>query len=147
MNHPTAHDVFSATLHKSELWVGEVMRELGSADAQQAYAALRATLHVLRDRLSVEEAAQLAAQLPMLIRGLYYEGWRPRARAERIRHMDEFESLVRDEAGRPFSAPMCEVIRAVFRVLARHVSAGEIADVIGALPRDLQNQWPPRCAG
>lgn len=143
MNRPTAHDVFAATLHKSEQWVVEVMRELGGVDAHQAYAALRATLHALRDRLSIEETAQFAAQLPMLIRGLYYEGWRPRARVERVRHMDEFESLVRDEAGRPFDAPMREVIRAVFRVLARHVSAGEIEDVIGAMPRDLQEQWPP----
>jgi len=53
------------------------MQELQSEDRQLAYAALRATLHALRDRLTVEEAVQFGAQLPMLLRGMYYEGWTP----------------------------------------------------------------------
>jgi uncharacterized protein (DUF2267 family) len=33
-------------------------------------------LHALRDRLPPEIAVHLSAQLPMLVRGIYYEGWK-----------------------------------------------------------------------
>jgi uncharacterized protein (DUF2267 family) len=67
--------VFDRTLYKTHTWLKEIMEVLGTEDRHRAYMALRAVLHALRDRLTVEEVAQLGAQLPMLIRGLYYEGW------------------------------------------------------------------------
>lgn len=73
----TGLEVFDRTLHKTHAWLKAIMEELGTEDRHKAYLALRAVLHALRDRLTVEEVAQLAAQLPMLVRGLYYEGWDP----------------------------------------------------------------------
>jgi len=52
-------------------------RSSGTQDKRYAYRALRAVMHAIRDRLTVDETAQLAAQLPELIRGIYYEGWDP----------------------------------------------------------------------
>jgi uncharacterized protein (DUF2267 family) len=69
MTTATRLDVFDATVHKTNEWLNDVMDALSSRDQHQAYAAMRATLHALRDRLTVEEVAQLGAQLPMLIRG------------------------------------------------------------------------------
>jgi uncharacterized protein (DUF2267 family) len=50
-------------------WLNDVMRELAIENGKVAYAVLRGTLHVLRDRLPMEEAVHLGAQLPMLVRG------------------------------------------------------------------------------
>jgi uncharacterized protein (DUF2267 family) len=69
----TSIDVFETTLHKTNGWRKELLEELDWQDRHAAYLALRATLHALRDRLTVEEVAELGAQLPMLIRGFYYE--------------------------------------------------------------------------
>jgi uncharacterized protein (DUF2267 family) len=55
-----------------------------------AYQALRGTLHALRDRLPKEEAVQLAAQLPLLIKGMYYDGWTLRDKPEKF-EKEEFE--------------------------------------------------------
>ncbi|MCC6907221.1 MAG: DUF2267 domain-containing protein [Phycisphaerales bacterium] len=141
MTATTAHDVFSATVHKSEEWIHELQRDL-DCDPQQAYAALRGTLHALRDRLPADQAVQLAAQLPMLIRGLFYEGWKPAATPTRIHRQSELCEQVCVRAGRVFDMPVEQVIEAVFKLLNRHVSAGEICGVISNLPQELQRCWP-----
>ncbi len=69
-------DVFDGTMQKTEIWLNELMAELEwEGKPEKTYFALRTVLHALRDRLTVEEAVQLGAQLPMLVRGFYYEGW------------------------------------------------------------------------
>ncbi len=138
--------VFDTTLQKTNSWLKDVMKELGTDDRHQAYLALRAVLHALRDRLTVEEAAELGAQLPMLIRGFYYEGWDPTGKPVRERHKRDFLEHVRryfkgTRYGEDGVDPE-EVARAVFRVLARRVSDGEIADVVHILPRELRELWP-----
>jgi uncharacterized protein (DUF2267 family) len=57
-------------------WIGELMNEL-NCDERKAYLVLRAVLHGLRDRLSIDEVATLSAYLPTMIRGLFLEDWQP----------------------------------------------------------------------
>lgn len=61
--------VFESTLQKSNLWLKDLSTKMGSASSQEAYQALRTVLHALRDRLTVDESAEFAAQMPMLIQG------------------------------------------------------------------------------
>lgn len=65
------------TVHVTNAWIHEVTSRMGWDDRQKGYRLLRVFFHTLRDRLPVNEAAQLAAQLPMLLRGVFFEGWRP----------------------------------------------------------------------
>jgi uncharacterized protein (DUF2267 family) len=138
--------VFDTTLQKTNGWLKDLMHELGWDDKHKAYLALRATLHALRDRLTVEEVAQLGAQLPMLIRGFYYEGWDPTGKPLRERHEDQF--LVRigrefsDDARRGPYRSESQIARAVFTVLARRVTDGEIEEVKHVLPAELRELWP-----
>nr|AQQ74899.1 hypothetical protein [uncultured bacterium] len=138
----SAEQLFASTVQKSSEWVHELMRELEIDDPREAYAALRATLHALRDRLTLQENVQLAAQLPTLIRGMYFEGWKPQATPKRIRRLDEFEAQVHWEAHRQFKVTLDRVIRAVFKVLSRRISSGEINDVVRILPEELRAMWP-----
>ena len=68
---------FDSTIQTTNIWLNDILERLGWQDRQRAYHALRAVLHALRDRLAVDQVAGLAAQLPMLVRGFYYEGWHP----------------------------------------------------------------------
>jgi uncharacterized protein (DUF2267 family) len=135
---------FDSTLQTTNIWLNEIQEQLGwGEDHQRAYHALRAVLHALRDRLPVDHAAALAAQLPMLIRGIYYEGWHPHGKPVKERHKDAFlNHIVADFRGEPYADPE-RVAKAVFRVLSKHVSSGEIEGVKGSLPAEIRSLWTP----
>jgi len=119
---------------KANVWLKDMMEELRTDDPQQALHALRAGLHALRDRLTVEEAAQLSAQLPMLIRGLYFENWHPAGKPLRIRSQHEFLALIVANYAPRTDAYADDILGATFRVLRKHVSVGEMTDVVMSLP-------------
>ena len=89
-------EVFGTTLQKTNLWVKEIGDMLHWDDHHKAYHGLRAVLHALRDRLPVPEAAHLGAQLPMLVRGFYYDNWKPAATPTKIKTAQEFYDAVRE---------------------------------------------------
>lgn len=142
MTTSTNLDVFDKTVHKSNEWIRELMGELHSEDRQYAYRVLRATLHALRDRLTPDEAVDLGAQLPMLIRGLYYEGWTPKSTPtdhDREAFLDRIAGAMQDQPGVPDPERWT---RAVFAVLAERIDAGEIEDVVRILPDSFRSLWP-----
>jgi uncharacterized protein (DUF2267 family) len=138
----TGLDVFDRTIHKTNTWLNDLMGMLGTQDRHKAYRVLRATLHALRDRLTIEEVAQLSAQLPMLIRGFYYEGWDPTDKPVRERHKEQFLARIRQELRDDDTIDPEQVARAVFRLLANRVTEGEIEDVEHVLPAEIRNLWP-----
>jgi uncharacterized protein (DUF2267 family) len=140
--HATSFELFDGTLQKTDLWLGHLMRLLPTDDRQVAYLALRATLHALRDRLTVEEVAQLGAQLPMLIRGFYYEGWDPTGKPLKIRHRQQFLDRITSELAYVNDNDPEDVARAVFTLLVQRISDGEIEDVKQVLPVDIRDLWP-----
>jgi uncharacterized protein (DUF2267 family) len=137
----TGLDVFDETLHKTNAWLKEIGETLGSS-RRDAYQALRAVLHCLRDRLATDEAAHLGDQLPMLIRGIYYEAWRPAGKPERVRSREEFLAWIESRLPPTALINREDAARAVFQTLEHHVSAGEIGNVVQSLPKDIRALWP-----
>jgi len=130
--------IIERSVEKAHLWLNDVAAEMGTDDHNAAYRVLRAYLHALRDRLPVDEAAQLAAQLPELIRGIYYEGWNPSATPVRYRTFAEFLERIADEAVLDGETEASFASSAAASVLRRHVSAGEIDDIRAILPEELR---------
>jgi len=130
--------IIERSVEKAHLWLNEIAEELGSEDRQYAYRALRGVLHTLRDRLTVAAAAQLASQLPTLIRGIYYEDWKPDRTPLSIHDVDTFLAHVAEEARFSGETEASVAVEAVTRVLRRHVSEGEIDDVRAVLPDKLK---------
>ena len=117
------------------------MAHLGP-DRQRAYHALRAVLTPLRDRLTVEAAAHLSAQLPLLIRGIYFEGWHPAHKPTKERSKEEFlgQIAARLQGVEPINPETAA--RAVLEVLERNIDPAEAAQVRHMLPKALQELWP-----
>ncbi|WP_428264993.1 DUF2267 domain-containing protein [Haliangium sp.] len=128
-------------IQKVDQWLGEFEAEVPCSDRRKAYHAFGAGLHALRDRLTIEEAADLGAQLPTILRGLYYEGWHPHGKPLKVRSRSEYLELVRDYLGQDWTLDEELVARATFRLLNRHVSGGELEDVQHILPKAIVDLW------
>jgi len=129
-------DVIDTTVQKTNTWLNDLSRELGGLPRKEAYDMLRGFLHVLRDRLAVDEAAQLGAQLPLLVRGIYYEGWDPSKtplKMDRAEFVDRFARI----ALKPPADPEL-VLQAAAATLRMHISEGEYEDVIVSMPMSLR---------
>lgn len=136
-------EVFDASLQKTQVWLNDLMHELGWEEKpQKACLALRTALHALRDRLTVEEAVHLGAQLPILIRGIYYEGWKLTGKPAKERHKSEFLDHIAAAFRDDDTVDPEKVMRAVLKVLARHISQGETKNVKNVMPKTLQELWP-----
>jgi uncharacterized protein (DUF2267 family) len=132
--------VFEHTIEITHTWLIDLMERLGWHDKHRAYIALRAVLHALRDRLSVDDAAHLAAQLPMLVRGFYYEGYHPAGKPLAERKKAEFLAHVAAECTDE-NRNDGRVTQAVFQVLAKHITPGEVEKIKSTLPADIRSLW------
>ena len=130
------------SIHKTNVWIKELMWELEWPSRARAWSGLRAVLHALRDRLTFEEAFDLAAELPMVVRGMYTEGWDRRRRPMKLRSKEEFLTMVAENLVRAPDVEPEPVTRAVFGLLARHLDRGEIGQVRAMLPDPVRRLWP-----
>ena len=138
-------DPFGESVRASQVWIEDVMRETG-LDRRAAMQALRAVLHAIRDEVTVRQSGHLAAEMPTLVRGLYFEGWEP-GRPPPTNHSPErFTERVRSELARSgLDVDGAAIVRSVFRVLERRMPV-PAAKIKQALPRELRAWWPTTIA-
>lgn len=128
--------------HTTHEWIGELAGRLDWTSKRNTLRLLRVTMHQIRDHLHVNEMAQFSAQLPLLIRGMFFEGWVPKQTPNKERHIEEFVHAIEEHVGNVEEYRGPEDITHVFHLLNAHVSEGEISDVRSNLPRDIRDFWP-----
>src|SRR5262245_56033369 len=140
----TGLEVFDLTIQRTNSWLKDLMQELNWTDRRKTYLAFRCALHTLRDHMPINEAVFLGEQLPMLLRGAYFEHWNPRGKPEQLNsRADLFATLSIYLARDGESTSGAEaVMRAVFRFLEHKAADGEIENVRPVLPRVLDDLWP-----
>lgn len=137
----TGLETFDTAIQKADIWLKEIMTELNTDSRRKAYMGMRAVLHALRDRLTVDEAVHLGAQLPLLVRGVYYDEWDPSRTPVKDRHLSDFLSHIQSRYKGESDDDLEVVARAVFKVIRSKVTDGEINDVKGMMPEDLRALW------
>jgi uncharacterized protein (DUF2267 family) len=133
--------VFDTTVQESNTWLKMVETRLKPCDRQQAYGAFRAVVHVLRDRLPMDAVLGLSAQLPMLLRGVFLEGWKPSDGPTSVRDPQVFADQVKDRLPPGFPREATGAINAVFSVMIIQLDEGEVKKVIAHLPEPLRGYW------
>ncbi len=139
--------VFDTSVAETNEWLRAIESRLRPCERQHAYAALRAVLHVLRDRLPMDAVMGLSAQMPMLMRGLLLEGWRPASGPTNIRDPDEFAGAVAKLLPPAFPREPKAVIETVIGLLCEHVDEGEALKVLQHIPQPLRVFWPADLRG
>ena len=136
--------ILDRTIQKTNIWLRDAVYELDWVSTQRAYLAFRAVLHALRDRLTVHEVAQLGAELPIFIRGIYYDGWNPAKTPVKNRRVGAFLEQIRKEFAHTRNPDIDaeHVARAILRVLHKHVSEGELNQIKHLVPHELRKFWP-----
>lgn len=138
----TGLQVFDRTLQITNIWLNEISEPIG-ADRKLSWAVLGAVLQALRDRLPVNVSAHLAAELPLLVRGVFYDHYQPGRQPTGVRNSEQFLEDVEQHLAGQKPVELAEAARAVFGVLSRHISPGEIDKVRHSLPEDIRRRlWP-----
>ncbi len=130
------------SVQETDSWLKEIAATMGTDDRQVAYHALRGTLFTLRDRLDPGAVDDLSAQLPLVIRGIFYEGYHRKGKPERYRSRDEFLRRVNCNFARINYDDPETAARAVFTVLRHRISLGETDKLRHMLPDSVRDLWP-----
>jgi len=132
---------FDKAIQDANIWLDDLMDKLDWDDKQSAFRLLRSTLHTLRDRIPAEEAADLAAQLPTLLRGIFYESWQPGRPPTGEKTASEFAAKIDEAFPYRMNIDPETLVAAAFEVISDHISEGEIANVKSCLPPDIRKMW------
>lgn len=135
-------EVLDHSIHITHEWINELADRLGWASKRSTLSLLRVTLQHIRDHLLPDEMAQLSAQLPLVIRGMFFEGWMPKHTPIKERKVAEFISAIEMQLGDMDEYRGAEDITCVFKVLNARLSAGEIEDIRACLPSAIRAMWP-----
>lgn len=141
----TGLEVLDKSIQTTNIWLNDISDQVGP-DRQLAWHVLGVVLRALRDRLPVDDAAHLAAQLPLVIRGTFYEQYRPAIQPEDIRTREEFVAKVAKDLQNVRPIDPVEAIQAVFATLQAHIPEGQTSKTRSALPEDIRNLWPTKSA-
>ena len=131
-------DAIERSVHRTNTWLKELEEELRRDDRNEAWRILRAYLQLLRDELTVDEAAQMAAQLPLVIRGAFYDGFDPSSQPAKVRDREEFLERLSERGQLTGAGEAAFAAECVTRVLWRHITAGELDDVLSQLPSGVR---------
>lgn len=132
---------FARSLHQTHVWLRDICEALDDPRRPMAYHALRGVLFALRDRLPVGEVFDLSAQLPLLIRGIFFEAYRPENKPESF-NRDAFLDRVRSELQVAGGGNPEQATKAVLDVLQYHIADGEIDQIRRALPASIRKLLP-----
>lgn len=133
----TGFEVFDRTVQTTNLWLTEIVQELGQ-DRRFAWHTLNAVLHALRERLEPDLAADFGTRLPMLVRGAYYDGFRPSDTPETDRSPDDFLQRIKTELNLVSERDLIETVRVVCDVVARHIDKRDAEEMWRALPDEIR---------
>lgn len=134
----TGLDVFDHTLQNTNKLLSEIERELGWENRRnQSYLALRTVLHALRDRLPIDEAVNFSAQLTVLEKGIFFDGWDSDIVPVKM-NREEFVNYVAARFPFEVDGGVINLIKIVLSKVFESIDPAEGSKIIANLPNDIR---------
>jgi uncharacterized protein (DUF2267 family) len=130
------------TIQNTMEWLHGIKAELGWEDDERVYEATRAVLHAIRDRLPVEDAVQFSAQLPILLKGVFFDQYDPTGKPLKVRTKEEFYELVRSDFDGFLNAE--EAVEGVLRGMRHKLPEESFNDVRDNMPEGIRDLFKIR---
>jgi uncharacterized protein (DUF2267 family) len=141
MTAQTHMNLFDVTIQETYEWIRDVLRETGWEDRHYALQALRGVLHAVRDEITADQSGHLCAQLPTLLRGIYFEGWDPSKAPALDRDSEAFLDRIRTHfTGYAEAIDFAWLARAVLCVLKNRIP-GEYEKIKNTIPKEVRQVW------
>lgn len=137
----TGPTVFDRTLQQTNIWLGEIGNNL-EVNRHVAWHVLCAVLRTLRDRLPLELSVHFSAELPLLVRGAFFDQWRPAVQDLKVRSLTAFLERIDDELYGTMPVDPEDAAVAVFETINAHMDPGQVEKVRHALPAPIREIWP-----
>ncbi|NBB76591.1 MAG: DUF2267 domain-containing protein [Bacteroidetes bacterium] len=132
---------FEKTANEATSWVQQIAKKAGQPDRPDwALSALKSVLQTLRDRTPLQEVFHLSAQMPVLIRGLYFEGYKPTGKPDKM-NAKQFLERIESDLGENNEISAEQALYAVLNLLYEKISEGEMEDIRRSMPADIQKLW------
>jgi len=134
-------------VHKLNMWLLDLMKAMKWDSRERALSAYRATLHTVRDLLPDNNVVHFGAQLPLILKGIFYDGWTLKARPTyQVNTAAQFYDLVRFELGSANLKFDNETIRqftkAIFQNMTKHMGEKEMRKVKALLRENVRDIIP-----
>ena len=137
--------IINKSIHKTYEWLYDIADNCGWEDLTKPLACLRAVLHQLRDNLPLNESAHLSAQLPLFIKGIYFENWNPNITSLKERTEESFITSIGENLKKHPEIEVEEAIRGVFSTLVHKLPEEEIIKLCNILPRGVRSFLEEAC--
>ena len=135
-------EIIDHSVQLTHEWINELAQRLGWSSERSALRLLRITICHVRDHLPIDELAHVSAQLPVMIRGFFFEGWMPKHTPIKERRAEEFVSFIGGHMHDTEEYRGRDDIKCVFDLLKNRLSRGEVEDIRATLPTDICDLWP-----
>lgn len=137
---------FEKFIHEAHEYFNHLASELGHPNEQKRVVIIwRAVMHTIRDRIHMSEALDLASPLPMILKGMFIEGWKFRDKPlYNFDTLDEMKTQVKahqnryGEAKFDWSKSTEEIISITLDSLTKYVPAEQLEQIRNQLPKDIK---------
>lgn len=142
-----AGPILENNIHQTMDWIYAIEEAChwDEDNQKKAFSALKAVLHELRDLLPLERAAQLSAQLPLVIRGIFFENWHPRFIPTQEINKEDFLGAIAETLYPYHDVNVEETTRGVLQVLGEKLPDGELEKIIQSTSKGIQELYTKRC--